>query len=149
MNPFRKNYDPIRSQFCTCLWWHVQNYNLVELWELKLIQTSFSRYINDEHINPLWTIPLIYCRKPLKPGMEVYLWCDSWLADCTSVVTQRDILQLHQPMNDFSSSPGQNGRLFADDIFRRIFVNEKFCISIKISLKIVPKCPIDNNPVLI
>ena len=35
---------------------------------------------------------------------------------------------------------------FADDIFRCIFVNEKFCILIKISLKFVPKGSIDNNP---
>ena len=41
---------------------------------------------------------------------------------------------------------GQNGRHFADDIFRRIFMNEKLCILIKISLKFVPKGPIDNNP---
>ena len=29
------------------------------------------------------------------------------------------------------------------------FVNEKFCTLIKISLKFVPKGPIDNNPVLV
>ena len=34
-----------------------------------------------------------------------------------------------------SSPPGQDGRLFADDIFICIFVNEKFCNLIKISLK--------------
>ena len=39
----------------------------------------------------------------------------------------------------------QNGRLFADDIFRYIFLNEKFCILITISLKLVPKSLIDNN----
>ena len=48
-----------------------------------------------------------------------------------------------------SSPPGQNGRLFADDIFRCIFVNEKFCILIKISLKFVPKSQINNNPALV
>ena len=48
-----------------------------------------------------------------------------------------------------SSIPGQNGRLFADDIFRCISANEKFCILIKISLRFVPWGPIDNNPVLI
>ena len=47
-----------------------------------------------------------------------------------------------------SSPPAQNGRLFADDIFRCIFVNEKFCILIKIS-KFVPNGPIDNNPALV
>ena len=41
-----------------------------------------------------------------------------------------------------SSPPGQNGCHFADNIFRCIFVNEKFCILIKISLKFVPKGPI-------
>ena len=45
-----------------------------------------------------------------------------------------------------SSPPGQNGSLFADDIFRCISVNEKFCIlGVKISLKFVPRGPIDNN----
>ena len=44
---------------------------------------------------------------------------------------------------------GQNGSLFADNIFRCIFVNEKFCILMKISLKSVPKGPIDINQALI
>ena len=48
-----------------------------------------------------------------------------------------------------SSLPRQNGRHFADDIFRCSFVNEKFHILIKISLKFVPKCPIDNNPAFV
>ena len=38
---------------------------------------------------------------------------------------------------------------FADDIFRWIFVNEKFCILIEIPLKFVPKGPIDNKPALV
>ena len=48
-----------------------------------------------------------------------------------------------------SYPPGQNGRHFVHDIFRCIFVNEKFCILIKISLKFVPQGPIDNNPALV
>ena len=48
-----------------------------------------------------------------------------------------------------SSPPGQNGRRFADDIFRCIFLNENICILIKYSLKFVPKGPIDNNPALV
>ena len=35
--------------------------------------------------------------------------------------------------------PRQNGRHFADDTFKRIFLNENFRISIKISMKFVPK----------
>ena len=44
------------------------------------------------------------------------------------------------------SPPGQNGRHFADNIFRCIFMNEKFYVLIKISLRFVSWCPIDNNP---
>ena len=55
-----------------------------------------------------------------------------------------------RPENDYFnlSPPGQNGHHFAD-VFKCIFMNEKFCISIKISLKFVPKGPIDNNPALV
>ena len=47
-----------------------------------------------------------------------------------------------------SSPPGQNDHHFTDDIFWCIFMNDKFCILIKISLKFVPKGPIDNNSAL-
>ena len=42
----------------------------------------------------------------------------------------------------------QNGRHFPDNIFKCIFLNENVKILIKISLKIVPKCPINNIPAL-
>ena len=45
--------------------------------------------------------------------------------------------------------PRQNGRLFPDDNFKRIFVNENVWVSIKISLKFVPKGPINNIPALV
>ena len=45
--------------------------------------------------------------------------------------------------------PKQNGHRFADDTFKRIFLNENVRISIKISLKFVPKGPINNNPALV
>ena len=48
-----------------------------------------------------------------------------------------------------SSPPGQNGRHFADDLFVGIFVYEKFCILVKISLKFVPKGLINNNLALL
>ena len=48
-----------------------------------------------------------------------------------------------------SSPPGQNGLHYADDIFRCLFLNEKFCILIKILMKFVPKGPINNNPALV
>ena len=45
--------------------------------------------------------------------------------------------------------PTQNGRHFADDIFKCIFMNENVWILMKISLKFVPKVPINNIPALV
>ena len=48
-----------------------------------------------------------------------------------------------------SSPPGQNGRHFADDIFKCIFVNEDTWILINISLKFVPWVQINNVSALV
>ena len=48
-----------------------------------------------------------------------------------------------------SSLPGQNGRHFADDIFKCIFLNEDISTSIKFSLNFVPKGSIHNIPALV
>ena len=45
--------------------------------------------------------------------------------------------------------PRQHGHHFADDTFKRIFLNENVIISIKMSLKFVPKGLINNIPALI
>ena len=48
-----------------------------------------------------------------------------------------------------SSPPGQNGRHFADDIFKRIFMNVKSCILIPVSLQFVTEGPIDIQSALV
>ena len=45
--------------------------------------------------------------------------------------------------------PRENGRHFADDSFKRIFLNDNVRISIKISLKFVPEGTINNIPALV
>ena len=45
--------------------------------------------------------------------------------------------------------PRQNGRYFADDIKKCIFLNENVWIPIKISLKFVRQGPINNIPALV
>ena len=42
--------------------------------------------------------------------------------------------------------PRQNGRHFADDMFKCIFLNENVWIPIEISPKFVPKGSMNNNP---
>ena len=46
-------------------------------------------------------------------------------------------------------SPRQNDRHFPDDIFKCIFLNENVWVPIEISLKFVPKGPINNIPALV
>ena len=53
-------------------------------------------------------------------------------------------------LNEFNTlRPRENGRHFADDIFKCIFVNENLWIRIKISLKFVPRGPFNNTPALV
>ena len=49
----------------------------------------------------------------------------------------------------FTLRPRQNGRYFPDNIFEYIFLKENVWIPIKISLKFVPKSPINNVPALV
>ena len=48
-----------------------------------------------------------------------------------------------------SSPSGENGPLFADDMFKRIFFNVNIWISNKISLEYIPRGLIDNMSVLV
>ena len=50
----------------------------------------------------------------------------------------------HPCINFNTLRPRQNGRHFADDIFKCIFLNENVWILIKISLKFVPQGPVNN-----
>ena len=56
---------------------------------------------------------------------------------------------LHDTLSVNTLRPRRNEQHFADDIFKRIFFNENVWLSIKISLKFVPKGPINNIPALV
>ena len=71
---------------------------------------------------------------------------DQWWHHCYD--RQDRVAWGHMDQGINSSPFVQNGSHFTDNIFRCIFVNEKFCILVKILLKFVPKGPIDNNPAL-
>ena len=59
-------------------------------------------------------------------------------------------LYKHYKQNVFSTlRSSQNGRHFTDDTFKHIFLNESIRISLKLSLKFVPKGPINNVPALV
>ena len=53
------------------------------------------------------------------------------------------------PLGINTLKPRENGRHFADDILKCIFLNENAWIPIEISLEFFPKGAIDNIPALV
>ena len=97
------------------------------------IQCILSSCCNDM----LGDIEAINCESACCRPYMVSLWL------CTRTTMAND-MWFH------NSSPSEkSGHLFADNIFRCILTNDKLCILIKISLKFVPKGPIDNNQALV
>ena len=76
-----------------------------------------------------------------------------WLIPVATILTKNlplgVVSRFHQPRFWKWYMPRQNGRRFADHTFKRMFLNENVRISIKISLKFVPKDPINNIPPLV
>ena len=88
--------------------------------------------------------------------VQIMAWCHQASSHYWNHVTATNRYVNHcdgnQPLSASKVNtlrPRQNGRHFADDIFRCIFLNENFYILIKISMKFVPKGPIDNSPALV
>ena len=59
-------------------------------------------------------------------------------------------MELCEPQSFINTlRPKQNGRRFANNVFKCIFLNENVWISLKISLQFFPKVLINNIPVLV
>ena len=89
---------------------------------------------------PSGTNPKIYEYKSMNYSIystEIPAW---WRHDMETLSTLAYVNTLR---------PRQNGRHFADHIFNCILLNENVWILIKISLKFVPKNPINNIPALV
>ena len=74
--------------------------------------------------------------------------CDVCVYLCMVWLVQSPLLQACAVVIN-SLRPRQNGRLSADDTFKRIFLNENIRISTKNSLKFLPKGLINNIPALV
>ena len=70
-----------------------------------------------------------------------------WLSTDNITITKQTTTKPYAYFNTLR--PRQNGRHFADDIFKCIFLNETVWIPIKISMKFVPMGPINNIPALV
>ena len=72
---------------------------------------------------------------------------DGWIYQIVTGVTSDVDVPWTHPVNTLRLR--QNGRHFADKIFKCIFLNENVWIMVRISLKFIPKCLIKNNPALV
>ena len=105
--------------------------------------------LNQSSILLLYSVRLTYflffftLYKGLKGHALLYGKDQCWLVYSRILCKYRIIMLLN------TLRPSQNGQYFADNIFKCIFLNEKFWISIEISLKFVPKGPINNKPPLV
>ena len=102
----------------------------------------------------LWKCPHASVTGPylwLSTLVQVMAWCRQATSRYLSQCWPRSLSPygVTRPQWVKSSLPQQNGCHFADDIFRCIFVNWKFCILIVIWLKFIPEGLIDNNPGLV
>ena len=81
-------------------------------------------------------------------GNALVIWNQMQLITYLVCAYQQNMIAHWQfPLNTLS--PRQNGRYLISDIFKCIFMNENFCILIRISLKFVRKGPIDNTLALV
>ena len=91
------------------------------------------------------------CKAWTRITPHVILWyvitCPWPVAYCW-FTTPRILVGWRQPHFN-TLRPRQNGHHFADDNFKRIFLNENVRISIEISLKFFPKGRINNIPSLV
>ena len=97
--------------------------------------------------NSSWPSDTIQRHRSVSTLAQIMAWClkagSHYLNQCWFLIS--DILWLSlNPLR-----PRQNGRHFPDDIFKYIFLDENVRISLKISLKFVPKVPINNIPALV
>ena len=106
-------------------------------WLLRIDDAEPSSDFHTNHIAdlPLW-----------RHHLRIYDFTNRAETYQTGVLSTRWIVSL---LRVNTLSPRQNGRHFADDIFKWVFLNENVWFSIKISLKFVHKVPINNFPALV
>ena len=93
---------------------------------------------------------------PPPPHIEIHLPTNDRISNHKSQPCNKCILPLAsyshvtvKAMGINTSRPRQNGRCFADDTFKRNFLNENVRIFIKISLKFIHKGSINHIPALV
>ena len=93
-----------------------------------------------------WTLPSEYeCPDSWRPGHQQPRYCLCVIPENYRYGDDGILATIH--VNTLG--PRQNGRYFADDIFKYIFLNKICCNFSEISLKFIPKGSINNKPALV
>ena len=93
--------------------------------------------------NGAWQLHWFIMRITCNTSTEIWV-----LIQCSFCITSKGNLSVEiRQLNTLRLR--ENGCSFQDDIFKCIFLNENVWNSIKISLKFVPKGPINNIPALV
>ena len=132
--------DPIRSQICVCHdSWAVVTWAI--LWPDQIITFQATYPFRDLDYELI---------SSLRNGTQNTTGTNIVAQHCLHLhdVKQKELILISASLFN-TMRPEQDGHHFADDIFKSIFLNEKVCILIKISLKFVPKCPTHNNQALV
>ena len=125
-------------------------YPFCDDWENIYTLSYYHHQIGSINYYPLFNIRTWNMKQWYALYVFLYSYAN-WAEPCrslgyTTTDTSTSIAILCPPINSFR--PRQNGRHFPDDTFKRIFLNENVRITIKISLKFVPKGPITNIPAM-
>ena len=108
------------TAICCAMGYNIRNWNNIHSEQEVINNWSLNFHVNENTSLQIWVI-----------AKKMFITVP---ADALAINTLR---------------PRQNGCHFADDTFKRIFLNENVWIPIKISLKFVPKSPINNIPALV
>ena len=133
----------------------------------KITNGGLQRWYRNEkastsiHITMIVLDSILKCLVMTNMSHIVLLFCHKYLFICFHITRALLVLNVltHLPLSHKTLPPrwdtvdGDLTHRFGTTwppvlrrVFRCIFVNDKFCILIKISPKFVPKCPIDNTP---
>ena len=140
-------HERCNQQWFYCMWWLYSMLKFqVQYFSYSLLDFGMQEALNNSAEESLWARYDYYIKL-----VPVVRWCfgdfNTKILAGIILVANRDGSSVWYDINTLRLR--WNEQHFADDIFKRIFFNENVWISIKISLKFVPKGPINNIPALV
>ena len=145
---YRRIYASLGLNELIIMMWSLQNFSQILIMKIK----SFE---NPLQISTMMLICFLHCWYFVRRILQSLIHQTTlhfphkgpvmWSCEVSCVVNPNKHLKKQLRNQWFNTlRPRQNGLHFADDIFKYIFLNENDRIPIKMSLKFVPKGPINN-----